>query len=39
MFQIKNFKNLLFFQEDLVGQPHQMGQEDPINVKNTFLSN
>lgn len=29
--QMKNEKNLLSFQEDLVGQPHQMDQGDPIN--------
>lgn len=29
--QMKNEKNLLSFQEDLVGQLHQMDQGDPIN--------
>lgn len=39
VFQIKNLKNLLSFQEDLVGQPHQMGQEDPKKCEKYLLSN
>lgn len=35
----KEFKNLLFFQEDLVGQPHQMDQEDPIKCEKYLVSN
>ena len=33
MFQIKNLKDLPFSQEDLVGRPHQTGQEDPAARK------